>query len=357
VTIATPVAQPLRAVAPPRTVAVRINGLSKRFAVRRGWRQMVRRPLGAVSHVRALVDVSCEIAAGECFGLLGPNGAGKTTLFKILATVVSPDAGTATVHDRDIVFDAADVRDIVGCAMTSERSLYWRLSARENLRLYASLHHIPRAEVRTRINDVLDAVDLADTGDRMIATFSTGMKQRLLIARALLPRPRVLLLDEPTRSLDPVSARDFRTFLRTEIIERHGCTVLLATHSSEEAVELCNHVGILDRGRLLAVGTTSEIARRFDDQQAFQLWTRSAHHPAFVMLEAEGRVRLLAARPADADGWGCVTLTIPGGMENAADVLACLASSGVDVARFEQSNVSLAELIERAVAARDGLDE
>ncbi|MGH7603742.1 MAG: ABC transporter ATP-binding protein [Gemmatimonadaceae bacterium] len=330
--------------------AIRIDGISKTFPERRRWDEVLRHPF-AVRHLRVLQDVRCDVKAGEFFGVLGPNGAGKTTLFKTLMASITPTEGTASILGHDVVKEAAQVRRLVACVLATDRSLFWRLSATENLRLFASLHGMHGVERTTRIEEVLRAVQLEDVGVRIVAMFSTGMRQRLLIARALLSHPKILLLDEPTRSLDPISARGFREFLRNEIVDRQGCTVMLATHNSEEAMELCDRVAILDRGRLLAVGRTDELARRFGDQ-IFCIWTRNPHHPAFLMLDAEGRARLLDTLPADSEGWSCVRFAIPGEMSQAAGVLECLIASGVDVARFEQKSMALAELIERVVQSR-----
>jgi ABC-2 type transport system ATP-binding protein len=331
-----------------RGVAVRLDGLTKRFPVRRGWAEMLRHPT-RIDYTMAVQGVSWEVHAGELFGLLGPNGAGKTTIFKMLSTSTIPDGGTAAIHGHDVVRHPDKVRCLIGCVMANDRSLYWRLSAAENLQLFGALHHLHGAEARHRIDEVLRIVELHDTRAKLVGTFSSGMKQRLLIARALLPRPRVLLLDEPTRSLDPLSARSFRNFLKTEISARQGCTVLVATHSSEEAMELCDRLAVLDKGRLLAVGTTEELSRRFGGQM-YCIWTRSPDHSALAGLATQGRIEGLAVRPPDAEGWSCVTMEIPGGLDHATRVLELLAAAGMRIARFERVDLSLADLIERVVA-------
>jgi ABC-2 type transport system ATP-binding protein len=330
-------------------VAIRVNGLTKRFPVHRSWYQMLRHPL-RTTFKTAVDSVSCEVFSGELFGLLGPNGAGKTTLFKMLTASTTPDAGTASILGYDALTETASVRRVVSCVYASERNLYWRLSARENLRFWASLHGLHGAIARARMEEVLELTEISDTGDKIVAMFSSGMRQRLLLARALLPRPKLLLLDEPTRSLDPISARSFRKLLRQISGETDGCTVVLATHSSEEAMELCDRVAVLDQGRLLAIGNSTELSRRFGDQ-VYRLWTRNPDHPAILMLDAEGRARLMDIVPAERAPWYCVRLAIPEGMERSTEILSCLTASGVDVARFEQENVSLAELIERVVSA------
>ncbi|MDQ2768024.1 MAG: ABC transporter ATP-binding protein [Gemmatimonadota bacterium] len=326
--------------------AVVLDGISKSFPVRRTWGEMVRQPM-LRPRAPVLQNVSLAVAEGEFFGLLGPNGAGKTTLFKMLATLVLPDEGTATVGGYDVVDEASKVRSVLAPVIADERSLYWRLTAFQNLELFATLQGMRGAAIRARVTQVLEIVGLTDTKEKIVAAFSSGMKQRLLIARALVAQPRVLLLDEPTRSLDPISARAFRTFLRDEISAKQGCTVLLATHSADEVLELCTRVAVLDHGRLLATGTTTSLARDLGEER-YALYTRDANHPALAALMQRGIVGALAVR-GDEDGWSRVEMELAGGMERASQVVAMLGEQGVAIARFERVPLPLADLIDRIV--------
>jgi ABC-2 type transport system ATP-binding protein len=299
--------------------------------------------------VRALTDVTWDVRSGEFFGLLGENGAGKTTLFKILATLVVPDAGEAIVNGLDVVRSPSRVREILAPVIADERSLNWRLSARENLRLFAALHSLRGAAAERRIDELLALVKLVEAADRAVSGFSSGMKQRLLVARTLLSRPSVLLLDEPTRSLDPISAREFRRFLREDVALAQGCTVLLATHNAEEAFELCDRVGVLHRGRLIAVGPTSALAREVGEDR-FALWIRPAHKAAIDALVARGLISDAKISDAEEVGWSRVECDLDGGLDGAADVLAYLGSVGIQVGRCEPVKLSLADLLERVLA-------
>jgi len=194
-------------------------------------------------------------------------------------------------------------------------------------------------------------VGLDDTGEKMVGSFSSGMKQRLLIARALIAYPRVLLLDEPTRSLDPVSARRFRAFLQEEIVGRQKCTVLLATHNAEEALELCDRVAVLNRGQLLAAGTAQSIASEMGNDR-YRLWTSDPGHPGIAALAERGVVEGITTREGDDPGWTVLEMDLPGGLERAAQVVAFLTEQGVPIARFEYAELSLADLIERVVEQR-----
>jgi ABC-2 type transport system ATP-binding protein len=325
---------------------ISIRGMNKQFLKRRRFVESLRHPFRR-EFQQALVGVTCDVYEGEFFGLLGPNGAGKTTLFKSLATFITPDSGTAIVGGYDLCTHPHKVRELVTPAVADERSLRWRLTARENLRLFAILYGVPRREVDSRASELLEAVGLEATGEKMVGEFSTGMKQRLLIARALIPRPRILLLDEPTRGLDPVLARNFRRFLREEIGRRHGCTVLLATHSAEEAFELCDRVAILDRGRLLASGSALVLRAEYGHQR-YRILTRTPAHRSFDELAAWGASRA-SEDPATRDGWTTLEIDVPGGLESAAAVIQFVTSQGAVVAGFERVNMSLADLIERVV--------
>ncbi len=239
--------------------AVQVERLGKVYVKKRGLREMVLRPLGRAERSAALDDVSFEVGTGEIFGLLGPNGAGKTTLLKILAGLVLPTSGTARLNGVDVARDDRAVKRLIGFVTSDERSFYWRLTGRENLQFFARLYGLGPALARRRAAELLEAVDLGALGDRQFMNYSTGMKQRLAIARALLHDPPVLCLDEPTRSLDPIAAKHLRRFVAERLNREHGKSVLLATHNLQEAEEMCGRLAILDRGRVVRQGSAAEI--------------------------------------------------------------------------------------------------
>ena len=327
---------------------LRIEGISKRFAVRRTWAEIVGAPFRR-TYTQALTDVTFSIDRGEFFGLLGPNGAGKTTLFKILATLVIPDSGRTIIDNHDVVADVKYVRKLLVPVVADERSLRWRLSADENMRLYAALYRVPRREERARIRELLEVVGLADTGERQVGQFSSGMKQRLLVARALLGRPRVLLLDEPTRGLDPLSARSLRTFLKEEICRGQGCTIVLATHNADEAFHLCDRVASLDRGRVLTTGPAQRLADEYAEQR-YRVGSRADAQMTLERLAGRGLVFEVGEPRREDDGWIVRSLRVPDGHVGAARVMESLFADGVEVARFERVHPTLAELIERVQA-------
>jgi ABC-2 type transport system ATP-binding protein len=208
----------------------------------------------------ALHDVDLRVGRGEIVGLMGANGAGKTTLLEILATLVLPSAGRASICGFDVVTDARRVRERIGYAPAQAQSFYPRLAAAANLEFFAIAAGLTRAVARRRVAAVSALVGLDGCAGVRFDRLSEGMKARLSIARALLTDAPVLLLDEPTRSLDPIYQLEIRRFLRETAADRLGKAALLVTHSPAEAASVCDRVAILDRGRLVAVARPAELA-------------------------------------------------------------------------------------------------
>ncbi len=244
------------------TTAISVNNLTKSFARSTGYRDLLPGFVRKREWVTAVRNVNLEIGDGELFGLLGPNGAGKTTLIKMLCTLILPTAGTAFCYGRDVVKEEQDVKKMIGLVNAEERSFYWRLTGRQNLEFYAALYRMPAHEARGRIEDLLSLVGLSADADRRFQTYSTGMRQKLAIARGLLNSPRILFVDEPTRGLDPLSAAAVRELLRSKVAGA-ARTTILATHHMGEAEQLCDRVAIMDRGRIVAVGAIPELRTVF----------------------------------------------------------------------------------------------
>ena len=197
----------------------------------------------------ALTDVSLAVPANHILAILGPNGSGKTTLLKLICTILLPDAGRLLVEGSDTRIDPQAVRSKVGFAIAAERSFFPRLTARENLELFAALDEVPSNLRGERIETILERIELSDASDTLVMKFSTGMYQRLGIARALLKKPSIVLLDEPTRSLDPAASERFWQWIHE--VSADGTTVVIASHSFEEVAAVADSVALLQEGRLL----------------------------------------------------------------------------------------------------------
>ncbi len=205
----------------------------------------------------ALDGLSLQIPPGEIFGLLGPNGAGKTTTIKILTTLAQPTRGTARIHGFDVVRQPLDVKKLIGVC-PQEINLDRELTAFENLWIYGRLYRMPA--LRHRIAELLEFGDLQERADSLVRDFSGGMQRRLLVLRALVSRPRVLFLDEPTVGLDPQVRRQLWSLIQE--LKLGGITIILTTHYIEEAEMLCDRVGVLNRGRLIALDTPQALVAK-----------------------------------------------------------------------------------------------
>jgi ABC-2 type transport system ATP-binding protein len=212
--------------------------------------------------VEALRDINLDIWPGEMFGLLGPNGAGKTTLIKCLTTLLLPTRGTAWINGFEIGRDENQVRASVGCMLMGERGLYWKLTGRENLDFFGSLYHIPPNVRRRRADELVEQLNLGEFVDRTVETYSSGQRMKLAFAKTLINDAPILVLDEPTNTLDVPSARELRKVVKQ--LNQQGHTVIYTTHQMAEAEELCDRVAIIDRGQIIALGTVDELKATID---------------------------------------------------------------------------------------------
>jgi ABC-2 type transport system ATP-binding protein len=233
--------------------AIRVEHLEREYISETGFWKKQRKVVKAVN------DLSFTVGRGEIFGLLGPNGAGKTTTIKMMTTLLLPTAGKVEVLGLDTARQHEVLRGRIGVIFGGERSLYWRLSARENLQYFADLYRVPRARQRVLIPELLERAGLADAADRRVETFSKGMKQRLTIVRGLVNDPEVLFLDEPTIGLDPVGAHELRELVAG--LAHGGTTIVLTTHYMAEAEVLCNRIGIIQKGQMVALDTPANLKR------------------------------------------------------------------------------------------------
>ena len=238
---------------------IRITDVSMQYPVPRTFRQLFTQPFRR-QFFKALAGVNMEIEKGDCVALLGKNGAGKTTLLRLLGGLLYPTQGTVTVDGVDTVLDNSRCRESVGYVINEERSFYWRLTGRQNLRFFGALDNLFGLELESRIDDLISLVGLAGADDKPVSGYSSGMKQRLAIARGLLADPKILLLDEPTKSLDPNGAVELRNLIANDIHEHREKTLIVATHQIYEAEVLCNKVCIMQHGRIAAFVSLEEAA-------------------------------------------------------------------------------------------------
>jgi ABC transporter DrrB family efflux protein len=288
--------------------AVHVEGLVKRFRT-----------------TTALAGVDLDVEEATVFGLLGPNGAGKTTLVRVLTTLLAPDAGSAEILGRDVVHDAAGVRELV--ALTGQfAAVDELLTGRENLQMFGRLFDLSAADAGRRANELLERFELADAADRPARTYSGGMRRRLDLASSLLTRPRVLFLDEPTTGLDPRSRNEIWSIVR-ELV-RDGTTLLLTTQYLEEADQLADQIAVIDHGRVIAQGTGSELKDRVGGQfLEVELVSSAERERARVALAGVG-----CSEPEPGERLAQLTLPAPrDGLEMIEDAASALRKAGIAV--------------------------
>jgi ABC-2 type transport system ATP-binding protein len=252
--------------------------------------------------VKALDGVTLKAELGKVFALLGPNGAGKTTIVRMLSTLLTPTAGTVKVMGKDVVSEAHDVREIIGLA-GQYAAVDEFLTGRENIQMAGRLYHLSKAEAKKRTESILARLNLTDAADRQVKTYSGGMRRRLDLGASLVGHPKILFLDEPTTGLDPRTRQELWNIIRDLVKE--GTTLLLTTQYMEEADELADHIAVIDRGKLIAEGTSDELKTRLGgDVVEFSLTKPSDADAALKAVTG-----LSKQKPAiDEDG---LTITVP----------------------------------------------
>jgi len=280
--------------------AIETSDITKRFIQQKGYRELLIHPFRK-KEITALEKVSIKVKAGELFGILGPNGAGKTTLIKVLCTLILPNEGTAYVNGYDVVEEGEKVKASIGLVNSEERSFYWRLTGRRNLEFFASLHNFSNANAKSRIDEVLRLVGLEDRADDRFDNYSTGMKHRMAIARGLLNDPTILFLDEPTSSLDPYAAQKLREFIKEDLVRDQGKTVFLSTHHLEEAEQLCARIAIINKARIKACGTLSELRNIVGVQEEYVIEVKNLSKSVLSKLSCLESVTDFSNAPIESD--------------------------------------------------------
>lgn len=325
-------------------LAVDVSAVRKTFPKAFGYVAWLR-GLGRTERRTVLTDITFAVERGELFGLLGANGAGKSTVLRMLAGLVRPDSGRIVVGGADAVTQPLEMRGQIGLCTGEERSFYYRLTARSNLKYFGSLAGIPRAALGARIEEVASTVDLGGDLDRRFDEFSAGMRQRLSFARALLGKPDVLLLDEPTRAVDPVHTYQLRRFVRDELVDRQGKTVILATNLLDEAWELCDRIAVLRDGHIVTIASPAELGRMTHTTHRYSVDIDMLDDALVARVRSVPGVIGFSHAPAGSGT--CLSIDLDQDSRTLTNVLRAVSANGVSVRSIRPDTVRPADIFSR----------
>jgi ABC-2 type transport system ATP-binding protein len=329
--------------------AVRIAELYKRYSGRRRGGDLSPRGflksivVGKQWQVVALDKVSFSVDHGEVFGLLGPNGSGKTTLIKILTNLIIPESGAAFVEGINVAKRPYAAAARLQTVLAESIGLEKRITAKQNLQLFGSLYGLPKRVAEPRIDELLKYFGLSEVANKTSQSLSTGMSRKLSICRVLLSNASVIVFDEPTSGLDPSSADDLRKLILQDLVKREGKTVIIATHNLAEANNMCTRIGLLSKGKLIALGPPDEIRRSVEDRTDLSLTLRGVDdHSDELQLELGKLDGVLSVELVDEGGNKRVRLTGRKDLDYLA-VFSLISAHGLEVLSLETSFPSLEE--------------
>ncbi len=317
---------------------IEVRSLSKTFTVKEG--PVFRKTSKTVS---ALEGVSFTVKKGEIFGLLGPNGAGKTTTIKTICTLIAPSSGEVYVNGHDVVKDSQRARQDLGVMLTGDRTLYWKLTGRENLEYFAALYHMDRTKAKERIQSLLKLVGLDERQDTLVENYSTGMRMRLSFVKGILHSPPVVLLDEPTMSLDPQSARLIRETIKD--LRRDGHAILLTTHYMEEADQLSDRVAVIDHGKIIALAPPRELKETVMKSEVIEIEAQNIDPQIVEKLKGIANISEVVSSIEDASSLrGLIKVHSTDGKNAIPEMLGVLVKGGVEVSNLKIATPTLEDV-------------
>jgi ABC-2 type transport system ATP-binding protein len=333
---------------PAARAAIEIEALTKVYPAQRPW-------FGTGQPEKRAVDgVTLRVEEGEIFGLVGPNGAGKTTLIRMLSTMLLPTSGTALVGGHDVAKNERAARDLVGVVSSNERSFYWRLTGRENLRFFTRLNQMPDREADPWRDELIGLLGLGRVADRRFDHYSTGEKQRMAIARGLLARPKVLLMDEPTKGVDPVGAAEIIELIRGPVRRLWNPTILVTSHNLSEIERLCGRVALMHRGRLAALGPIDELRASARHADHFTITVSGVEAAALGSMAAEAG-GLVSGEGQSRAGTIEMEVRFPLGSAGFARLVRLIVGAGGDLVSCSSKPATFEEAFHAVVEANEGV--
>lgn len=328
--------------------AIQTINLCKEFTITKRYRDFILHPFR--NKVATVLDnINLEVRAGETLGLLGPNGAGKTTIIKILSTLILPTRGNAIVGNFDVAKNEAQVRKLIGYVVSEERSFYWRLTGRQNLKFFSTLNNIPTNKAEYRIDELAELVRLKDDIDKPFKNYSSGMKQKLAIARGMLTNPEILFLDEPTRNLDPIASNRYRKFIKNVISHEQGKTVIIATHNMVEAEDLCDRIAIIKKGQLIRCESIDKIKTILNREHVYIFKVRGACKNIMEKLQPFIGAATIIDPIIESESETHTILKSKIYNENLSNTIKQLVLAGIDIEAFHPEVYSLDEIFSKLV--------
>lgn len=322
--------------------AIEAVNLTKIFCHQSGWKSLF-----AHSPARQTVAVdrlSLQIEEGTIFGILGPNGAGKTTFIKMICSLLLPTSGEARVFGHDVVRESALVRKEVGLVTSDERSFYWRLTGRQNMEFFASVYGLNMSLMRRRIEEIVEMLDLKEYIDRRFNEYSTGIKQKMAIARGLLSAPRLLVMDEPTKGLDPLARHNFLSLMRDRIARTLKGTIIFCTNIPSEAEQVCDRIAIINHGRIIYSGTPEETESATGRHCTYRIVVRGIEGPELSRLEAIQGVEACTCHPVK-HGEYEVALRLDASRPALSDALKFLSRNGCEIVKCAREMADFDEMV------------
>ncbi len=317
---------------------IEVRSLSKTFSVREG--ALFRK---SVKTVTALDGVTFSVKKGEVFGLLGPNGAGKTTTIKTVCTLIQPSSGEVYVNGHNVVEEPQKARQDLGVMLTGDRTLYWKLTGRENLEYFSALYHMDKNQARERISHLLKLLGLEERQNTLVENYSTGMRIRLSFAKAILHNAPVILFDEPTMSLDPQSARLIREIIQH--LRAQGHAILLTTHYMEEADQLSDRVAVIDHGKIIALASPAELKESVAKSEVIEIEAQNIDPQIVEKLKRIPTISEVASSIEDASSLkGTIKVHSHDGKNAIPDMLGILVKGGVEVSNIKIATPTLEDV-------------
>jgi len=329
---------------------IKTHNLTKRYPLIKSYSDLVSHALQK-RETSALKNININIKRGELFGLLGSNGAGKTTLIKILCTMVLPTSGEAYINDLDVVHDEKKIKKIIGYVIGDERSFYWRLTGRQNMKFFAKLNNLPAREINRKVDELLSFMDLSNEADRMFKDYSTGARKKMAIARGLLTNPEIIFMDEPTNGLDPLTAQKLRLFIKERLIKEGKKTIVYATHNLQEAEELCDRIAFIHKGEANVTGTVAELKRRLNTEKIYVVELKKPDmHLLEKITEIPAIKEIHLVNDLTPSENARIELKMMNGNEDLCQIIKQIISLGGMVCSFSEKESSLIDLFSTVIA-------